>query len=110
MMSMMEKGFWAVAGGLAGIVLGCMLFDDVELESSRTGRRSAKDGHAVSTEDDEIGTGHSATAERIETTTAGTSETDGQAQDIKAAMDRIGASLGEAMEALKTTKTETTTA
>lgn len=95
-MSLMEKGFWVTAGGLAGLVVGCMLFDDVELEPSRTSRRLEKGSCGASDDDDEIERERIVAAERFDT-----SEADARAQDIKAAMDKIGASLDEALESLK---------
>ena len=91
-MSLMEKGFWVTAGGLAGLVVGCMLFDDVELEPSRTSRRLEKGSCGASDDDDE----RIVAANRFDTSAA-----DAHAQDIKAAMDKIGASLDEALESLK---------
>ncbi len=109
-MGLMEKGFWVAAGGLAGIALGCMLFDDVELEPSRTSRRLAKGRHEVSADDDEVETNHATTAERFEASTDDESAADEHAQNIKAAMDKIGASLDETIKSLKTQTTETTMA
>lgn len=109
-MSVMEKGFWVAAGGLAGIVLGCMLFDDVELEPSHARRRLAKGNHTVFTEDDKIEAEHSVTAERFEASMDDESKADEQAQNLKAAMDRIGASLDETIKTLKTETPETTMA
>ena len=100
-MSLMEKGFWVAAGGLAGLVVGCMLFDDVELEPSRTSRRLAKGSQREITEDDEIESEQTATADRFYTSADDDSAADAHAQDIKATMDKIGASLDEALESLK---------
>lgn len=94
-MSLMEKGFWVTAGGLAGLVVGCMLFDDVELEPSRIGRRLEK-GSCGAADDDEIESERIAATEHFDTSAA-----DAHAQDIKEAMDKIGASLDEALESLK---------
>lgn len=95
-MSLMEKGFWVAAGGLAGLVVGCMLFDDVEMEQSQTSRRLEKGNCGASDDDDEIESERIAVTERFDTSAA-----DAHAQDIKAAMDKIGASLDEALESLK---------
>ena len=95
-MSLMEKGFWVAAGGLAGLLVGCMLFDDVEMEPSRTSRRLEKGNCGALDDDDEIESERIAVTERFDTSAA-----DAHAQDIKAAMDKIGASLDEALESLK---------
>lgn len=100
-MSLMEKGFWVAAGGLAGLVVGCMLFNDVELKPSRTSRRLAKGSCGAADDDDESESERIAASEHFDTSAA-----DVHAQDIKEAMDKIGASLDEALESLKTKAVE----
>ena len=91
-MSWMEKGFWVATGGVAGLLLGCMLFDDAEPESTRTGRR--------------IETGGDADGEDAESACAEASTNDSAVQEVESetvreTMERIGLSLDETMEALK---------
>ena len=87
-MSWMEKGFWIAAGGIAGFVAGGLLFDD-DIGSSRSSRR-LETSEADAGED-------TATADRFAASTNNASESD----DVKAAMDKLSASLDETLEALK---------
>ena len=82
-MGWMEKGFWVTAGGLAGLALGCMLFDDEDLRSARRSNRSVRSNQ------------NSDAAEYEE------KKSGERAQDLKRAMEKIGSSLDETMEALK---------
>ena len=90
-MSWMEKGFWVATGGVAGLSLGCMLFDDAEPESTRTGRRietGGDDGEDVESVCAEASTNDSAVQEV-------------ESETVRETMERIGLSLDETMEALK---------
>ncbi len=82
-MGWMEKGFWVAAGGLAGLALGGMLFDDEDLRSSRRSYRSVgRNQETDAAEYDEMKPGE-------------------PSRNLKVAMEKIGSSLDETMEALK---------
>ena len=82
-MGWMEKGFWVAAGGLAGLALGGMLFDDEDLRSSRRNNRSVRSNQ----ESDAITYDEMKPGE--------------PSRNLKVAMEKIGSSLDETMEALK---------
>lgn len=92
-MSWLEKGFWIAAGGIAGFVAGGLLFDD-DIGSSRSNRRpeTSEDDTREDTE----------TADRFDTLANNEPESD----DVKAAMDKLSASLDETLEALKPKRAE----
>ncbi len=105
-MSWMDKGFWVAAGGLAGLVLGGMLFDDDDLHSTRRSCRSAGSNQ-------ESTMGNKAEADSTRMTMDndfGDETTNERAQNIKEAMERIGVSLDETLESLKLPVDENTLA
>ncbi len=96
-MSLMEKGFWVTTGGFAGLFLGMMLADDVDLKPARRNRHLTESFREPAVVND-------AETEILQAATEKNSNedpADERDQNIKAAMERIGASLDETLESLK---------